>query len=73
MASLGIEKFCERLPWKKVVFIGFNALTAAEEKVMDELHRQGKAEFLWDADEYYLNDGAQEAGEALRHNRKNGG
>jgi CRISPR/Cas system-associated exonuclease Cas4 (RecB family) len=73
MASLGIEKFCERLPWKKVVFIGFNALTAAEEKVMDELHRQGKAEFLWDADEYYLNDGAQEAGEALRHNRKKWG
>ena len=73
MASLGIEKFSERLPWKKVVFAGFNALTAAEEKVMDVLYQQGKAEFLWDADEYYLNDITQEAGDFLRHNRKKWG
>ncbi|MCX6283022.1 MAG: hypothetical protein NTW31_02120, partial [Bacteroidetes bacterium] len=73
MASLGIEKFSERLPWRKVVFAGFNALTAAEEKVMDVLQRQGKAEFLWDADTYYLNDPGHEAGEFLRHNRKKWG
>ncbi|MCX6286341.1 MAG: PD-(D/E)XK nuclease family protein [Bacteroidetes bacterium] len=73
MACLGIEKFSERLPWEKVVFIGFNALTAAEEKVMDYLHKQGKAEFLWDADAYYMNDQGNEAGEFLRHNRKKWG
>ncbi len=73
MASLGIEKFSEKLPWKKVVFTGFNALSAAEKHVMDVLHRQGKAEFLWDADEYYLDDNAQEAGAFLRDNRKKWG
>ena len=73
MASLGIEKFSEKLPWRTVVFTGFNALTAAEEHVMNVLHRMGKAEFLWDADEYYLDDNAQEAGEFLRNNRKKWG
>jgi len=73
MAALGIEKFCEQLPWKKVVFAGFNALTAAEEHVMDVLDKHGKAEFLWDADEYYLEDRFQEAGVFLRANRKKWG
>ena len=73
MAAMGIEKFCERLPWKMVVFVGFNALTSAEEKVMNVLKKQGKAEFLWDADEYYLNDRKQEAGEYMRTNREKWG
>ncbi|MEI7491053.1 MAG: PD-(D/E)XK nuclease family protein [Bacteroidota bacterium] len=73
MASLGIEKFSEKLPWEKVVFVGFNSLTAAEEKVMEVLHRLGKSEFLWDADTYYLNDQGHEAGEFLRHNLKKWG
>jgi len=73
MASLGIDKFSERLPWKKVVFAGFNALTAAEEKVMDVLYKRGQTEFFWDADTYYLNDFGHEAGESLRYNRKKWG
>ncbi|MCX6282139.1 MAG: PD-(D/E)XK nuclease family protein [Bacteroidetes bacterium] len=73
MASLGIGKFSLRLPWEKVIFAGFNALTAAEENVMDILHKQGQAEFLWDADDYYLNDKGHEAGEFLRHHRKKWG
>jgi len=73
MASLGIDKFSEKLPWKKVVFTGFNTVTTAEEHVMDVLQQQGKAEFLWDADEYYLKDNTQEAGEFLRHNLKKWG
>jgi hypothetical protein len=52
--------------WTKVVFAGFNALTTAEEKVMHFLHELGKAEFLWDADRYYLDQGHQEAGTFLR-------
>jgi ATP-dependent helicase/nuclease subunit B len=73
MASLGVEKFSEKLPWETVVFTGFNALTAAEEHVMEVLHHQGKAEFLWDADEYYMDDNSQEAGEFLRNHRKKWG
>ncbi|MEI6884421.1 MAG: PD-(D/E)XK nuclease family protein [Bacteroidota bacterium] len=73
MAALGIEQFSETLPWKKIVFAGFNAISASEEKVMDILHSKGQAEFLWDADEYYLNDYSQEAGEFMRYNRKKWG
>jgi len=73
MASLGIDKFLLELPWQNVVYAGFNALTAAETKVMDALHKAGKAEFLWDADEYYLNNRSYEAGEFLRNNRNKWG
>ena len=40
---------------------------------MDFLYSQGKAEFLWDADAFYLNDHDHEAGEFLRHNLKKWG
>lgn len=54
------------LPWKQVVFAGFNALTKAEEVIIGELRLHKKATLLWDADEYYLNNDVQEAGSFLR-------
>jgi len=60
------ENLSEKIIWKKVIFAGFNALTKAEQKVADALKKTGKAEMLWDADEYYLNDINQEAGLFLR-------
>jgi len=56
----------QTIPWKKIVFAGFNALTAAEETLIAELIKEGKAEILWDADEYYLEDEYQESGMFLR-------
>lgn len=56
-------------PWSLVVFAGFNALTAAEEKIISQLRKLGKAEVLWDADRYYLADPVQEAGRFLRKNK----
>lgn len=73
IAAMGIDKFSETLPWTKVVFAGFNAVSASEEKVLDTLYKQGKAEFLWDADQYYMNDRSQEAGEFMKYNRKKWG
>ncbi len=60
------ENLSENIAWKKVIFAGFNALTNAEKKVTDALVKSGKAQMLWDADEYYLNDKNQEAGLFLR-------
>lgn len=61
------EKFVtQKIEWKKVVFAGFNALTAAEESLISELIKQNKAEILWDADAYYLEDTYQESGMFLR-------
>lgn len=52
--------------WDSIVFAGFNALTAAEEKLFKYLVGIGKAEIYWDADDYYLSDPRQEAGRFLR-------
>jgi len=52
--------------WDRIVFAGFNALTAAEEKLFKYLLEAGKAEIYWDADNYYLQDPRQEAGRFMR-------
>lgn len=52
--------------WDSIVFAGFNALTAAEERLFKYLVEAGKAELYWDADDYYLTDPRQESGRFLR-------
>jgi ATP-dependent helicase/nuclease subunit B len=52
----------------KLIFCGFNALNAAELKIFNSLYTNKKADLLWDADNYYLNDLNQEAGLFLRNN-----
>ena len=46
-------------------FLGFNALSAAEQRIISELVRAGRAETLWDTDAYYLQK-HHEAGLFLR-------
>ncbi len=60
-----------KIPWSKVIFAGFNLLTKSEEGIIKELLKQNTAETYWDADEYYVNNRKQEAGEFLRRNFKN--
>ena len=36
------------LPYDKIIFVGLNALSVAEECILDELQKQGKADFYWD-------------------------
>ncbi len=36
------------MKWKKVVFVGLNALTPAERKLMDNLRKRQLADFFWD-------------------------
>lgn len=54
--------------FEKIYFVGFNALTASEELVLNTLLKNGKAEVFWDSDNYYLNDINHEAGYFLRKN-----
>jgi len=61
-----IDSHPPTLPWKRIYFAGFNALTKAEKKITSALINQNVAEMLWDADEYYLTDKNQEAGFFLR-------
>jgi len=67
-----IEKYKNNLhegfSFNKVSFIGLNALNKCEEDIMEILKRQGKAEFFWDYDNYYLNNEHHEAGKFIRKN-----
>ncbi len=54
------------IEWKKIIFIGFNALSKSEEKIIDVLMKNHKAEILLDIDKYYINDKQQEAGRFIR-------
>jgi CRISPR/Cas system-associated exonuclease Cas4 (RecB family) len=67
IAAEGIAGLTVSFPWKKIFFAGLNALSGAEEKIIDYLLRHEKAEVFWDADEYYIKDENQEAGTFIRN------
>ncbi len=58
------------MPWGKIVFAGFNALSTAEEKIIKTLVTNKKADLLWDTDKYYVENEMQEAGLFLRRMKK---
>ncbi|MBW6496924.1 MAG: PD-(D/E)XK nuclease family protein [Bacteroidales bacterium] len=58
------------LPWKKVIFAGFNALNQAEESIIDTLKKAGLAEVISDSDPYYEDNPRHEAGHFIRKYRK---
>lgn len=57
-------------PEKKHIFIGFNAFTATEEKLIKHFISEFGAEIYWDVDSYYLMDKNQEAGLFFRDYQK---
>ncbi len=71
--SENIEAVEKKLPFQKVIFSGFNALTTSEEQIIKFLISTGKAEIFWDIDEYYFKNPDQEAGKFFReYDRKTG-
>lgn len=56
--------------FEKIYFTGFNAMAVSEERLMNYFVDEGVAEFLWDSDEYYMNNEIQEAGKFLRKFKK---
>ncbi len=56
---------------KKYIFAGFNALNAAEEKIIQFLIAQNKATLFWDADQTFLNDPFHDAGLFIRKFKSN--
>ncbi|MFN3997857.1 PD-(D/E)XK nuclease family protein [Algoriphagus sp.] len=57
-------------PTKHYYFVGFNAFTLAEEKLIKHFVKEFGAEVFWDVDAYYLLDSRQEAGLFFRDYRK---
>lgn len=54
--------------YKKILFVGFNALNKAEVHLFKKWQEEQGAIFYFDTDAYYLEDGQQEAGLFIRRN-----
>lgn len=59
--------------YKKVLFVGFNALSKAEVHLFQKWQEEQRALFYFDADAYYMDDAQQEAGLFIRRNIKSYG
>ncbi len=58
------------LPFTKIVFGGFNALSNAEKRMIELMERQGDLTVYWDTDHYYMSSPKQEAGKFVRQYTK---
>jgi ATP-dependent helicase/nuclease subunit B len=56
--------------YSKIYFVGFSGLSKSEQKIIAYLLDTDKAEFIIDADTYYLHDTRQEAGDFFRAYKK---
>ena len=65
-----MESLYESMPWTRVVFAGFNAISETENRIITFLEDKDLAISLFDADHYYLDDERQEAGMFLRKLQK---
>lgn len=68
LATGEIDSISLTAPFKKILFVGFNALNNAEAKLFKQWQEEDKALFYFDADSYYLDDKQQEAGLFIRRN-----
>ena len=65
-AVKNLNHFSETIKEKKYVFAGFNALNAAEEKIIQHLIASDQAKIYWDVDQTFLNDPFHDAGLFVR-------
>lgn len=61
-----LNHFSNTIGNRTFVFAGFNALNAAEEKIVQHLLALDQAKIYWDADQAFLNDPYHDAGLFLR-------
>ncbi len=59
-----------KLPYSQVVFAGFNALSQSEEVLFDYIINEEKGTIYWDADELYLQNEHEEAGQFVRRYKR---
>lgn len=60
----------KELPYRKIVFVGLNALSLVEEKLLLELQREGVADFYWDYVSDKVNDKNNKAFYFVERNRR---
>ena len=62
LAELPEATLLEKVGSHTIIFAGFNALTTTEERIIDTLVKNGKAEIHFDYDSYYVKDENNRAG-----------
>jgi CRISPR/Cas system-associated exonuclease Cas4 (RecB family) len=67
-----IEKIGLGLNSERFIFLGFNALTPSEEKIINHFLKNLKSEIIWDIDKYYFENKNQEAGFFFRKLKNKG-
>ena len=65
-----INHFSNAFSKEQLIFAGFNALNAAEEKIIQHLLSSGQAKIYWDIDNAFLNDPYHDAGLFIRRFKK---
>ena len=66
-----LNHFSNSLKGKQFVFAGFNALNAAEERIIQHLIAVEQAAIYWDVDQTFLNDPFHDAGLFVRNFKSN--
>jgi hypothetical protein len=66
-----LNYFSDSINEKKYVFAGFNALNAAEERIIQHLITSDQAKIYWDVDQAFLNDPYHDAGLFVRRFKSN--
>ena len=66
-----LNQFAESIEGNRYVFAGFNALNAAEEKIIQHLLAKDKATIYWDIDQAFFNDPYHDAGLFTRRFKEN--
>jgi len=61
-----LNHFSSSIQKKQFIFAGFNALNAAEEKIIQHLIASNQAKIYWDVDQTFLNDPYHDAGLFVR-------
>lgn len=70
-AVANINHFSEAFQKRQLIFAGFNALNAAEEKIIQHLMASGQGSVYWDIDRTFLNDPYHDAGLFIRRFKQN--
>lgn len=71
LSELPEKELLKKIGERNILFAGFNALTTTEERIIDTLIKNDKANIIFDYDAYYLDDENNEAGLFARRHRKN--
>ena len=66
-----LNHFTNSVQEKQFLFAGFNALNAAEEKIIQHLIASDQAKIYWDLDQTFLNDPYHDAGLFVRRFKEN--